>query len=314
MNPLLGKTLLRVTVFYAYGSFVAWIFTVIEKRDESSHERMERTLKELRKEMNLKYNMTESDFGNLVNKTAEAIKEGDNLDWTFLNSAGFVFAALTTIGYGHITPKTPVGQGITILFCLLGIPITMLAMKSAGELWACCFEFLVIKTETALLKRAQTTHVKKKTFFLACTSIVIVLITAAVSTTYLENWTFMEGLYAWFITLTTIGFGDYVHLEALQKEVDKGLTPETSLILYGLLLSLPYMVGLSLMSCILSIIVDSIDHIRNFRDRLLNCCPSIIRLRQKLFCHKGSSNEANDAALEDDGRNCPSQDRPPAVV
>jgi len=98
MNPLLGKTLLRVTVFYAYGSFVAWIFTVIEKRDESSHERMERTLKELRKEMNLKYNMTESDFGNLVNKTAEAIKEGDNLDWTFLNSAGFVFAALTTIG------------------------------------------------------------------------------------------------------------------------------------------------------------------------------------------------------------------------
>lgn len=171
-------------------------------------------------------------------------------------------------------------------------------MKSAGELWASCFEFVVKKTETILLKRAEPKHVKKKTFFLACTSIVLLLILAAVCTTNLETWTFMEGLYAWFITLTTIGFGDYVHLKELQKEVDQGKSSTTRLVLYGMLLSLPYMIGLSLMSCILSILVDSMDHIRVFRDRLLNCYPNIILLQKKLFTCKASANEANDAEEE----------------
>lgn len=203
-------------------------------------------------------------------------------------------------GYGHITPKTALGQGMTILFCLLGIPITMVAMKSAGELWASAIRTLVIKTETGLLKRAEPKHVTKKTFFCACTLIVLLLILAAASTTStgLENWNFMEGLYAWFITFTTIGFGDFVHLEALQKDVDQKKASNSTLIMYGILISMLYLVGLSLMSCILSILMDSIDHIRDFRDRLFNCCPSLISLKQKLFLGTGSSNDPSNAAGE----------------
>ena len=39
MYPLLGKALLRVVLFYAYGlyNFVAWMFTFIEKREELAH-------------------------------------------------------------------------------------------------------------------------------------------------------------------------------------------------------------------------------------------------------------------------------------
>lgn len=55
-------------------------------------------LKTLEKELQLRYNMTDKDFNNFVKITENAVKEGDELDWTFLNSAGFVFAALTTIG------------------------------------------------------------------------------------------------------------------------------------------------------------------------------------------------------------------------
>ena len=174
-------------------------------------------------------------------------------------------------GYGHITPKTSLGQGITVLFCLIGIPLTMLAMKSAGELWASCIEFLVRTTEKRLLKRPQPMHVKKKTLFVACTLSVLLLILAAVSTSQLETWSFMEGFYTWFITFTTIGFGDYVHLEAFQREVDQGKASKSRLVLYGFLLSVPYTIGLSLVSCILSILLDSIEHIRNFRDRILSC-------------------------------------------
>lgn len=98
ISLLAKKTLLRVITFFAYGLFVAWIFTFIEKRDESSYERREKILETLEKELQLRYNMTDKDFNDFVKKTENAVKEGDELDWTFLNSAGFVFAALTTIG------------------------------------------------------------------------------------------------------------------------------------------------------------------------------------------------------------------------
>ena len=98
MHPLLGKVLLRVGVFYAYGFFVAWIFTLIEKRDESADARMNQKLSELRTEIVLKYNMTENDFKIFVRRAAEAAATEAELDWTFLNSCGFAFAAITTIG------------------------------------------------------------------------------------------------------------------------------------------------------------------------------------------------------------------------
>lgn len=59
---------------------------------------MEKMLTELRTEINMKYNMTEDDFERFVRKTTAAVSEGDELDWTFLNSGEFVFAALTTVG------------------------------------------------------------------------------------------------------------------------------------------------------------------------------------------------------------------------
>ena len=91
MHPILEKTLFRMLMFHAYGLFVAWIFTFIEKRAESSHERMERILQELKNEVDTNYNMTNNDFARFVAKAAEAVMEGNQLDWNFLNSCGFTY-------------------------------------------------------------------------------------------------------------------------------------------------------------------------------------------------------------------------------
>lgn len=107
MNPLLVKTLLRFLLFHAYVFFVAWIFTLIEKRDESPHERMQTLLTELRKEVAINNNMTDEAFNKFVKKASEAIIAGDELGWNFLNSCGFVFATLTTIGDVHILNLVP---------------------------------------------------------------------------------------------------------------------------------------------------------------------------------------------------------------
>lgn len=98
MHPLLGKALLRIVLFYAYGLLVAWIFTFIEQKDELAHNRMERLLSELKKEAHIKYNMTDNEFDRFVRRATTAMAAGNEKDWTFLNSCGFVFSAITTIG------------------------------------------------------------------------------------------------------------------------------------------------------------------------------------------------------------------------
>lgn len=142
-----------------------------------------------------------------------------------------MFVCLT--GYGKITPKTGLGQGITIAICLFRIPISMLAFKTAGELVASLLRYAIIKTETVLLKWGEPKHIKKKTFLAASLLAVALHILCGASATYSEGWSFMTSLYAWFTTFTTIGFGDYVPFEALQRKLDQGKVSADGVIVHG---------------------------------------------------------------------------------
>ena len=103
MRRLLCKAIVRILILYLYGLFIAWIFTMIEKLDETAHQRMERMLKDLRNEVDLKYNMTDNEFNSSVKIAAEAMKAKEELDWNFFNSCNFVIATLTSIGKPQIT-------------------------------------------------------------------------------------------------------------------------------------------------------------------------------------------------------------------
>lgn len=98
MDPLLSKTLLRFILLNVYAVFVAWIFMIIEKKEELPYHTMKRMLNELRMEMNLKYNMTENDFERFVQRASRAVEKGEELDWNMAFSWGFVFTTFTTIG------------------------------------------------------------------------------------------------------------------------------------------------------------------------------------------------------------------------
>lgn len=208
------------------------------------------------------------------------------------------------LGFGNLTPKTQLGQGITIIVCTIGIPITMLTLKTAGELLATCIRFLVIKIETGILKRAEPKHIKKKMFLVANTLMVVLITSASVASMFLDSWSFFEGVYVCFVTFTTIGFGDYVQLESIVKKVDHGETSKGYLFLYGILFTLPYLIGLSLTSCLLTCLVDSIDHIRDFRDRFFSFWPNIASvLRRFLRCNTSKY----DVKEEDNQEYCTSQ-------
>ena len=189
------------------------------------------------------------------------------------------------VGYGNITPKTELGQGLTILFCLIGIPITMLAFKTAGELIATGIKRAVVITETRFLEREEPVHLKMKALLSTVSCMVALLLIVTVSTIFLEKWSFVESLYAWFTAFTTIGFGDYIQFESSAKKVANGEMSTLSLLGYGIVFMLPYVCGLSLVSGVLTCIVDSMDHIREFHEgigkRFTLWIPKSLKMQRK---------------------------------
>ena len=113
-------------------------------------------------------------------------------------------------GYGYVTPQTPAGQILCIFICLLGIPITLLALKSVGDLMAKLVNALVTKFESKLFKRAHPEKVETKSAVILFFLMVIFIVANGRLVMSTQGWTFVESVYFWFVTLTTIGFGDYV--------------------------------------------------------------------------------------------------------
>ena len=120
------------------------------------------------------------------------------------------------LGYGNIVPKTVQGRLFCVVYALFGIPGTCLTLKAVGDKIMELFTRLIITFERRLLKRPHPQKVETK---VAITTIVITvffllpLLSLIVKVRH-EQWSYIESFYFTFITLSTIGFGDYLpHFE-----------------------------------------------------------------------------------------------------
>ena len=112
------------------------------------------------------------------------------------------------LGYGHITPETPLGQIVTVLYTFLGVSLTMLTLKTMGK---------------------RPRNVKKKSVFVTFALMILTVCLGGLEGMYVEGWTFVEGFYAWFATLSTLGYGDYVPGWSVLLQVEESSNPKSQL-------------------------------------------------------------------------------------
>ncbi|KAF3691801.1 Potassium channel subfamily K member 5 [Channa argus] len=128
--------------------------------------------------------------------------------WDWVNSVIFAATIVTTIGYGNVAPKTESGRVFCILYGLCGIPLCLVWISELGSF----FGNRAKRLSQVLIRKGVS--VKKVQF--TCTAIFLLwgllvhLVIPPLIFMVTEGWTYLEGLYFSFITLTTVGFGDYV--------------------------------------------------------------------------------------------------------
>ncbi|XP_036404752.1 potassium channel subfamily K member 4 [Megalops cyprinoides] len=132
--------------------------------------------------------------------------------WDLASSFFFCGTIITTIGFGNISPKTDGGQLFCIFYALVGIPMFGILLAGVGDHLGTGLRKAIGKIETLFLKwRVSPTIVR---VISAVLSIQLgCLLFVAVPTVMfkeIESWSLLEAAYFVVITLTTVGFGDYV--------------------------------------------------------------------------------------------------------
>ncbi|XP_060611072.2 potassium channel subfamily K member 17 [Anolis sagrei] len=215
-------------------------------------------------------------------KSGLYLKENATLGrWDFVGSFFFSVSAVTTIGYGNLSPSTEVAQVLCIFFALFGIPLNLILLNRIGQLMLsavqlCAFrlgEKFQWQKGAAILTRTCALVVGLLLFFL----LPPLLFTA------IEGWTYEEGFYYSFITLSTIGFGDYVI----------GMNPErTYPNWYKNVVSLWILFGMAWLALIINLCISLLEN----SSGLCQCCK---RRSREMEQDLNNANPNNNLGPED---------------
>ena len=128
---------------------------------------------------------------------------------------------ISILGYGHLTPVTTSGKLFCIVFCLFGIPMCLLVLKTAGELISKGLTNVIVRIEKNVFRRQSVEHLKLKCAVFSFIVMVTYISLCSVIQVLWEKWTFSDAFYAWFVAYTTVGFGDYIPFDDVISRDDQ---------------------------------------------------------------------------------------------
>ncbi|XP_062432508.1 potassium channel subfamily K member 16-like isoform X3 [Rhea pennata] len=210
------QTGLLVAGYFIYLLVGAAVFQALERTAEKQQKMAAAQMKEAFLQ-NFTH-LTVAEMEQFMRNLTEAIQNGvypvgnesqiENSNWDFSNSFFFAGTVVSTIGYGTVRPKTAGGQIFCVFFALFGIPLNIVFLHRVGKI----LSLLCKKLGKFLYEKGMR---KKKIKFLTLlfflvTGILVFLCLPSLFFQITEGWSYSEGIYFAFITLSTIGFGDYV--------------------------------------------------------------------------------------------------------
>ncbi|CAK1585690.1 unnamed protein product [Parnassius mnemosyne] len=133
-------------------------------------------------------------------------------NWSFGQSLFFSSTVVTTIGYGHVTPLSKPGKLFCMVYALLGIPLTLVLLSALVERLLLPATALLRSLNAALghLYRPFTIRLVHLMIIVMIFVVFFILVPAAIFASLEPDWDFLDSLYYCFISLTTIGLGDYI--------------------------------------------------------------------------------------------------------
>ncbi|CAL8337407.1 unnamed protein product [Merluccius merluccius] len=204
------RSLILILSTVSYLLLGAAVFNALESERESIRKTI---LEQQVKEIRAKYAFTDGDFKQIERVVVQSEPHRAGRQWKFAGSFYFAITVITTIGYGHTVPCTDAGKAFCMIYAVLGIPLTLVMFQSLGERMNTLVRCLLrhAKRSAGLRRTDVSTGNMVLVGLLSCTAALCV---GAAAFSHLEGWTFFHALYYCFVTLTTIGLGDFV---ALQK-------------------------------------------------------------------------------------------------
>ncbi|XP_054456575.1 potassium channel subfamily K member 1b [Anoplopoma fimbria] len=173
----------------------------LQENECLSEERLERFLKKA---------LDASNYGVSILNNASA-----NWNWDFTSALFFASTVLSTTGYGHTAPLSDGGKAFCIIYSVIGIPFTLLFLTAVVQ------RIMVFSTRRPIMYIHRRWGLSKPLVAIVHASLLATLaiscfflIPAAIFSALEENWNFLESFYFCFISLSTIGLGDYVPGEA----------------------------------------------------------------------------------------------------
>ncbi|TSQ46680.1 Potassium channel subfamily K member 3 [Bagarius yarrelli] len=205
------RTLALIICTLSYLLIGAGVFDALESKQEKTQLRK---LDYRKFQLMTRYNLSKNDFEQIEKVVLLLKPHKAGVQWKFAGSFYFAITVITTIGYGHAAPSTDAGKAFCMGYALLGIPLTLVMFQSLGERINTFVRFLLHKAKKCVgLRRPEVSMANMVTIgFLSCVGTLCI---GAGAFSQYEGWSYFHAFYYCFITLTTIGFGDYV---ALQKD------------------------------------------------------------------------------------------------
>ncbi|XP_050971541.1 potassium channel, subfamily K, member 7 isoform X2 [Labeo rohita] len=164
-----------------------------------------------------------------ASKRGVATLDGDECNFDFTSSLFFVITFLTTTGYGTTVPLSDEGRVFCVVYCLVGIPFTLLLLSSLTHAllpWVTHTPIHNLQVFWGLSRNhAALLHCSVLAF---CTATLFFLLPAGALCLLENDWNYLESLYFCFISLSTTGLVDYLPGRTQSRAARQGLEFATS--------------------------------------------------------------------------------------